>query len=457
MAIVLKWPWMGIAIPCFLIGGIGYPAHFYIFKDRFSVQKQVIFQLCLTMIWVSYYLACTVLPGSPPKGYKSELTKDRKVWKRYCKKCESDKPERAHHCKTCRTCVLKMDHHCPWTMNCVGYKNMPHFLRFLFWVIVTTGITFVELGKDLIQYYKDRSLPSYLISKPKMALVIVLSLLNFMVLFSIIILFLREVYHIVFTGRTQIEGWECERIESQFYSERFWRRIKKNYKKVHGKKLPELTTWKNAEKTQYEMDYLQEDADHLDESERNILSRPKNSKTISDHQSIVPENFSFDDLVFPYDLSVYDNLVETLGPVYTWLLPWGGPTSDGLKFKRSDDAEDQLDLPWPPDGEDSYEPGDYELTKSYDEPQTEESNSGNFSTNVTNEVDDKDIDSDNDSVSSKVSDLFKGGKYFDNRLNLERTEWMNDFGENLEDFGVDIDTERTTHLRNRSQTRSTEN
>lgn len=173
-------------------------------------------------------MACTVLPGSPPKGYKSELTKDRKVWKRYCKKCESDKPERAHHCKTCRTCVLKMDHHCPWTMNCVGYKNMPHFLRFLFWVIVTTGITFVELGKDLIQYYKDRSLPSYLISKPKMALVIVLSLLNFMVLFSIIILFLREVYHIVFTGRTQIEGWECERIESQFYSERFWRRIKKN-------------------------------------------------------------------------------------------------------------------------------------------------------------------------------------------------------------------------------------
>ncbi|GMG24091.1 unnamed protein product [[Candida] boidinii] len=207
------------------------------------------------------------------------------------------------------------------------------------------------------------------------------------------------------------------------------------------------------------MDYLQEDADQLDESQRNILSSPRNPKTISDHQSIVPETFTYDDLVFPYDLSVYDNLVETLGPVYTWLLPWGGPRSDGLKFKRSDDAEDQLDLPWPPDGEDSYEPGDYELTKTYDDPQEEESHSGAVSTNVTEEVNDNDnyIDSDNDSVSSKVSDLFKGGKYFDNRLNLERTEWMNDFGENLEDFGVDIDTERTTHLRNRSQTRKTEN
>ncbi|KAJ3387734.1 hypothetical protein HDU92_001807 [Lobulomyces angularis] len=36
-----------------------------------------------------------------------ETKKDGK--KRYCQKCQRDKPDRAHHCSVCKTCILKMD------------------------------------------------------------------------------------------------------------------------------------------------------------------------------------------------------------------------------------------------------------------------------------------------------------------------------------------------------------
>lgn len=50
---------------------------------------------------------------------------------RYCKKCQTKKPDRAHHCSTCKRCVLKMDHHCPWLAACIGLRNYKPFLLFL--------------------------------------------------------------------------------------------------------------------------------------------------------------------------------------------------------------------------------------------------------------------------------------------------------------------------------------
>lgn len=47
-----------------------------------------------------------------------------------CRKCHTQRPERAHHCSVCGQCVMRMDHHCPWVGNCVGLKNHKYFLLF---------------------------------------------------------------------------------------------------------------------------------------------------------------------------------------------------------------------------------------------------------------------------------------------------------------------------------------
>lgn len=72
--------------------------------------------------------------------------------KRWCKKCDQEKPMRAHHCSVCNACVLRMDHHCPWINNCVGYRNHGHYLRFLFYVILAMISGLVLMASRLATY-----------------------------------------------------------------------------------------------------------------------------------------------------------------------------------------------------------------------------------------------------------------------------------------------------------------
>jgi len=104
------------------------------------VTYLVIFHVLLCLVLWSYFRAIFTT-SYVPRSFKhateeevnhedSELIQKPNSKKRYCGKCEQDKPDRAHHCSRCQRCVLKMDHHCPWINNCVGWNNYKYFNLF---------------------------------------------------------------------------------------------------------------------------------------------------------------------------------------------------------------------------------------------------------------------------------------------------------------------------------------
>lgn len=208
MVVEFNYPILGVLIPCILMAFIGYGYTFAILIPRES-EEIWNYQLLLASIWTTYALAIFKNPGSPPPNFEPEKDEMR----RWCTKCSAYKPERTHHCRQCRKCVLKMDHHCPWTMNCVGHANMPHFIRFLISVIIGTGYTFYQLCLVAADLYRDRYLPSYLISLREIIFTVALLPVDFFVLFSVSILFIRVIWNAL-EGKTQIETWEDDRVQS---------------------------------------------------------------------------------------------------------------------------------------------------------------------------------------------------------------------------------------------------
>ncbi|XP_071844425.1 palmitoyltransferase ZDHHC4-like [Apostichopus japonicus] len=84
------------------------------------------------------FLCCSwTNPGIITKsGYRKlivEYDYDNQMFKKdsRCKSCEVLKPARSKHCAICDHCVHRFDHHCTWINNCVGARNVRHFLLFL--------------------------------------------------------------------------------------------------------------------------------------------------------------------------------------------------------------------------------------------------------------------------------------------------------------------------------------
>ncbi|ODV79459.1 Palmitoyltransferase PFA4 [Suhomyces tanzawaensis NRRL Y-17324] len=393
MAVQLKWPILGVVIPCVLIAILGYGSHYFVFSSRLEPSTQAWFQFSLTMVWVSYALAIIIPPGLPPHNFEPKHGE----WRRWCKKCQNYKPERAHHCKTCNVCVLQMDHHCPWTYNCVGHRNMGHFLRFLAWVLWTTGFAMVQLALVALQYYHDRALPSYLVDKRELVAVVFLLPVDVFVFLTILVLAIRCLINWVGRGMSQIEVWEWERIEHQFHTERMWSQINRNYLTLHGRKMPQLTSWNHL-------------AVLLQMDEREAIAHEAGTAPVD--ELVVPPNFTPDDLVFPYDLGMWNNLTAILGYPWAWLMPWSEPSSSGYHPAKTKYLEDdQLNLPWPPDG------GHQEQTAFVRDTCTDDIELSDYR-NIS---------------------LLK--KRLDPRSTMERKKWVNDVGERLDDYGVDLEAE----------------
>ncbi|KAK1139806.1 palmitoyltransferase for Vac8p [Aspergillus melleus] len=116
----------------------------------------VVLYICLN---ASYTVAVFTDPGSPSGSRNgrheysalpiTELpeytayTVNSTGGSRFCKKCQSPKPDRTHHCSTCKRCVLKMDHHCPWLATCVGLYNYKAFLLFLIYTSIFCWVDFL--------------------------------------------------------------------------------------------------------------------------------------------------------------------------------------------------------------------------------------------------------------------------------------------------------------------------
>lgn len=384
-----------------------------------SLKDQILFQVYLTMVWISYAQAIFVSPGEVPVGFTLPDTE----WTRFCKKCNLYKPERSHHCKTCQKCVLHMDHHCPWTYNCVGYGNYGHFVRFLVWVMFTTGFVAFELGKKFVQYIHDYQLPSYLINKSELVAVAFLLPVDAFVFATIAVLYIRCIMNWVFKGMTQIEVWEMERIESQFHTERLWFQIRKNYKTIHGESMPQLTSWNLlGSREDIELDREEEDGDTIELDSINVESDPLtrlgdiNDREENETDPIVPVHFRFDDLLFPYDYGIFGNIFHFFGNPLEWVLPipWPRSSSEGYLPQKSDYyKDDQLQIPWPPD----------------------------FGMPLTNGVQHFENDLNTDFPINLGRDILLLRKRLDPRSVMERKEWVNDVGENLDDYGVDLDAE----------------
>lgn len=92
-------------------------------------SQSIKFNLLLTALWASYINSIRTPAGSPPrewippengwgggKEWRANDNEDGMYWasggERWCKKCEAWKPRRTHHCRKCGVCILKMDHHC---------------------------------------------------------------------------------------------------------------------------------------------------------------------------------------------------------------------------------------------------------------------------------------------------------------------------------------------------------
>ncbi|RKP08939.1 DHHC palmitoyltransferase-domain-containing protein [Thamnocephalis sphaerospora] len=186
-----------------------------------SVAVYTVFNALCILLGINYYLAIRTDAGGVPPGW--EPNSDAKVLEvkksnakpRYCRTCSERKPPRAHHCSTCQRCILKMDHHCPWIGNCVGHYNHGHFIRFLIYVDLATGMCLTVLGLRVYEIAADENALWYTSRSPDNAelLFLLLNLLAATIVF--IMVGMLSIFHVwsVCGNVTTIENWENSKID----------------------------------------------------------------------------------------------------------------------------------------------------------------------------------------------------------------------------------------------------
>jgi len=139
---------------------------------------------------------------------QNNLSKDKtkvseaKFNRRFCKKCQLFKPDRAHHCSICNKCILRMDHHCPWIANCVGFENYKFFLLFLLYGAACAGFACGAMLRRLIKCFRPVLDTSYFL---RVDLLIIIAYLLAAFLFLALFIFFCFHMRLVFNCLTTIE------------------------------------------------------------------------------------------------------------------------------------------------------------------------------------------------------------------------------------------------------------
>ena len=250
-----------------------------------AISILVPFNVICILVQIYFVLSCTTSPGYPPKTTKNTVNNIK-----ICRKCNLWKPDRAHHCSDCNRCILTMDHHCLWTGTCIGHQNQPHFIRFLFYVVLGTSFALLVELRMLVLWSTD---PYYAVKySVKWHSWVILAgniIGNGVTWLFCGILFVFQVLGVI-GGYSAVEAAQLETITRQIH---------------HG-------TFASS-----------------------LPSGPHDSSLISDK------------FVFPYDLGWKRNVTSMFGslnPLYI-LFGWKGRPGTGLSFEKIDES-----IPWPPPG-----------------------------------------------------------------------------------------------------------
>jgi palmitoyltransferase len=175
----------------------------------------------------------------------------------------------------------------------VSHTTFPHFLRFVFYAVLSMGLLEYHLFNRGSIIYQQRNLPSYLgPSIFALAHLIILLSLNSLVLFALLILLISAI-HSLSINTTMIESWEIERHE------------------------------RLAEKARYHGGFVY---------------GPGGRKIRIKKQE------------FPYDIGIWANLVQGMGTpnVLAWFVPFGGGADNEMGWEFEVNGFEDADVMWPP-------------------------------------------------------------------------------------------------------------
>lgn len=94
-------------------------------------------------MWATF--RCDTSVASLAKSRQQPAEGEAHLW-HFCSICQLQVPPRSWHCRLCNCCILKRDHHCTFVANCVGHKNHRHFLCFVFYLFLGSGLALIYNG-----------------------------------------------------------------------------------------------------------------------------------------------------------------------------------------------------------------------------------------------------------------------------------------------------------------------